>query len=104
MAPHTERISELECHPHDPDAAQQMVCMSMGDEEVADLLTTNSSLFELGKDTIATSCVNKQHAFLAMKGEASIVASGGQGIACSQHGDIVVIYAHILIDYKPFYL
>ena len=59
VAPHAERVSELECHPHDPDAAQQMVRVSMGDEEVADVLTSDSSLLQLGENAITSSGINK---------------------------------------------
>ena len=94
MAPYTKRVSELECHAHHPDAAQQMISMGMGDEKVTDELTTYSGLFKLGKDTIAATSIDKQHTLFAMKREASVVASGSQSIASTEHGDIVVPVMH----------
>ena len=87
----------MKCHPHDPDAAQQMVCMGMGDEEVADVLTPDSCLLQLGKNTITSTGINKQDSLLAMKREARVVASGGKCIACSEHGDVVVHFENPFI-------
>lgn len=72
-----------------------MIRMGMGDEKVADELTTYSGLFKLGKDTIAAASIDKQHTLFAVKREASVVASSGsQSIASTEHGDIVVPVMH----------
>ncbi len=66
----------------------------MGDEEVADVLTTYSCLFQLSKNAIPPTGINKEHPLLAMKCEASVVASGGQCIACTKHRDEIVRLMH----------
>jgi hypothetical protein len=95
VAPYAERVSKLKCHPHDPDAAQQMVRVSMGNEEVTDVLTPDSCLLQLGKNTITSTSIYKQHTILAMKCEARVVASGGKCIACTEHGNEVLLVMHI---------
>jgi hypothetical protein len=95
VAPHAERISKLECHAYHPDATQKMVGVGVGNKEVIDVLTGYFCLFQLGEDTITSTCINKQHPFFAMKSEASVVASGSQCVTCAKHGDIVVLLMHV---------
>ena len=99
VAPYAERVSKLKCHPHDPDTAQQMVRVSMGDEEVTDVLTPDSRLLQLGKNTITSTGINKQNTLLAMKREARVVASGGKCIASTEHGDVVVLVLHFNLQF-----
>jgi len=66
----------------------------VGDEEVADVLAAYSCLFQLGKDTVPSTCIYKQHSIFAVKCEASVVATGGQGIAGTEHCYIVVSVLH----------
>ena len=100
MAPYTERVSKLKCHTHYPDAAQQMVRVSMGDKKVADVLTPDSCLLQLGKNTITSTSIYKQYTLLAMKCEARVVASGGKCIACTEHGDVVVLVLHFNLQFS----
>ena len=74
-----------------------MVRVSMGNEEVTDVLTNDSCLLQLGKNTITSTGINKQDSLLAMKRETSVVASGGKCIACSEHGDVVVHFENPFI-------
>ena len=72
-----------------------MVGVGMGNKEVVDVLAGYFSLFQLGEDTITSTCINKQHPFFAMKCEASVVASGSQSVTCAKHGDVVVLWMHV---------
>jgi hypothetical protein len=76
-----------------------MVRVSMGDKEVADVLTPDSCLLQLGKNTITSTSIYKQHTLLAMKCEARVVASGGKCIACTEHGDVVVLVLHFNLQF-----
>ena len=58
-----------------------MVRVSMGNKEVTNVLTSDSSLLQLGKNTITSTGIYKQHTLLAMKREACVVALGGMCIA-----------------------
>ena len=75
-----------------------MIRMGMGYEKVVYVLTPHSCPLQLGQDSVTTSCINKQHPFLAMKREASVVASCNKRIACAEHGDIISIFFHELMQ------
>ena len=95
MAPYMQRMMKLQSHPHHPYAAQEMVGVGVGHEEVVDILAPHTRPLQLREHTIAPTGIHHQHRpATAMQREARVVASGCQCVACAEHGDEVVLVLH----------
>ena len=90
MAPDVEGMVLLEGHAHHPDAAEEMVGVGMGDEEVGDGIEGYVGSLELGEDAVAAAGVDEEEGVGvgAVEGEAGVVAVGGEGVASAEHGDV----------------
>ena len=100
MAPYMQRMMKLQGHAHHPYAAQKMVGVGMGHEEVVDILAPHTGLFQLREHPIAPTGIHHQHRpATAMQCEARVVASGGKCIACTENGDIVVLVLHFDLQF-----
>lgn len=90
MAPDVEGMALLEGHAHHPDAAEEMVGVGMGDEEVGDGVDGYGGALELREDAVAAAGVDEEEGVgvRAVEGEAGVVAVGGEGVACAEHGDV----------------
>ena len=78
----------LQCHPHHPHHAEDMVGMGMGDKHVANVFYADAGKVELSEYAIAAASINKQMpSTLASQHKAGVVATHGHCVTGAKYND-----------------
>lgn len=80
-------VDERRYFAYEPDDAQNVVGVDMGDEDMANFLVWDVSLVELAENAVAATGIHKHPTRFSANVEAGVVTAGAHGVAYAEESD-----------------